>query len=99
MIDHSNCDHPSTSSARAKCRRSIKSGSTPRPQATEKEIDFSGSGGAQSTTPRDRFNACDNCGVERVTVKGTDPVDGILKYVGNRCEYIVRHAKDITPLD
>lgn len=96
MINHSNCDHPSTSSARAKCRRGAK-GDTP---ATPKVVDMrDGTPTGRPKTPRDRENQCDNCGVERVTLRGTDPVDGIMKFVGDKCEYIVRHATDITPVD
>lgn len=97
-IDHSNCDHAATSSARAKCRRS--GGNAENGQgATTRTINFKGSGAAKARTPRDRDKQCDNCGVERIAYKGTDPTNGILRYVGDKCEYIVRHAHDRVELD
>lgn len=94
MISHRDCEHASTPSARAKCRRA-KNGATP------KKVDFSkvegrGRGGNKEygQTPRDRDKQCMNCGVERILYRGTDPMSGLLLYVGERCEYIVRHADD-----
>lgn len=98
MINHSNCEHEATSAARAKCRRAIAGGTKSRP-ATSTDVDFRGSGAKKAQTPRDRDKQCMNCGVERIVMRGTDPITGILYYVGERCEYIVRHAPDITPID
>lgn len=102
MISHKDCDHPSTSGARAKCRRA-KGGATP------KQVDFSETGEKQGKrrggnaehgqTPRDRDKQCMNCGVERITWKGTDPITGLLLFVGERCEYIVRRSLDKAPAD
>ena len=97
-IDHSNCDHASSSSARAKCRRELANG-TKSPMASTRTINFKGTGAAKARTPRDRDKQCDNCGVERIAYKGTDPTNGILRYVGDKCEYIVRHAEDRVELD
>jgi hypothetical protein len=51
------------------------------------------------TTPRDLDKQCMNCGVEKVVMRGTDPMTGILMYVGLRCEYLIRHALDIAPVE
>lgn len=50
-------------------------------------------------TPRDRDKECVNCGVERITMRGTDPITGLLLYVGDKCSYMVRRSPDITPID
>lgn len=96
MINHSNCDHPSTSSARARCRRQANGGTT---KATPKELDFTGSGGAKAQTPGRRDLECDNCGVERIAYRGTDPLTGVLRFVGERCYYTVKRSPDTIPLD
>lgn len=98
MIDHSNCEHASTSSARAKCRRAIANGDTARPAST-KEIDFRGGGGKKASTPRDRDKQCDICGVERISMRGTPPLEKTLLFVGDKCAYYLNDAPDITPLD
>lgn len=76
-------------------------GSTPKatPHTIPAESDNSGGGGPKAQTPRDRDMQCDNCGVERIAYRGTDPTDGIMKYVGDKCYYIVKRSDDITPLD
>jgi len=84
MIDHSNCDHDRTKTARARCRRGV-------PPITE---DLN-----HGTTPRDLDKQCMNCGVEKIVMRGTDPVTGRMMFVGMRCEYLVRHATDLTPID
>ena len=94
MINHSNCDHPSTKSARAKCRRYLNADG----------VEFTRSatmrgGGLKGQVPRDKDKTCDNCGVERITLRGTDPMNGVLRYVGEKCSYILKQAADITPLD
>lgn len=99
MIDHTNCDHDRTSSARAKCRRAVKSGSTPRPSASPKEVNFGGSGGASAQTPRDRDMQCDVCGVERIELRGTDPLTNTIISVGAKCAYMLRQADDVRYLD
>lgn len=95
-IDHTNCEHERTSKARAKCRRDLASGATtPKAgKASSKEVDFSGSGGAQGTTPRDRWNACDVCGVERAILKGTPKIEKRLLFVGEKCSYYLNTAED-----
>lgn len=99
MIDHSNCDHPRTSSARAKCRRAqAGGGSTPKRKASEKEVDFKGSGGATPQTPRDRSDECHICGVERIEFKGTDAWTGLHVLVGERCAWRVKRANDFAAL-
>lgn len=98
MINHSNCSHPSTSSARSKCRKAKAGGG-----------EYTGSGGAtprvigeKSTaerdtygqTPRDRDKQCDVCGVERIAWRGLDVISGIVLYVGDRCKYYVVQDPD-----
>jgi hypothetical protein len=114
MISHSECDHPKTPSARAKCRRlrSRDGGAGGEGAVREK-------GGSRATpksewggkahhdpdrerntgqVPRDRHLQCDICGVERIMVKGTDPLTGILIYVGERCSYMVERQPDFEVL-
>lgn len=96
MIDHSRCDHPSTSSARAKCRRAQARGdAVPQNGAAVKEVDFSGSGGAKSSTPRDKDRACMVCGVEPFTARGRDVVNDTMLYVGDRCFYMIQRDPDL----
>lgn len=104
MINHSNCDHPRTSSARAKCRKAQANGKvhTDASQgATPVEVDMRRSdptGKAQ--TPRDRDKQCDVCGVERIAYRGLDVISGVVLYVGERCYYMVkRDPNGAVPLD
>ena len=92
MINHSTCDHPRTSAARAKCRKARANGEEVKTKegASEKEVDFKGSGGAKAQTPGFKDLECHVCGVERIIARGTDPLDGIVKYVGERCIYYIK---------
>lgn len=95
MINHTNCEHPSTSSARAKCRRGIAQGN-----ATPKIIDTrDGTPTGRPRTPSDPAKCCDICGVERISAKGTPPIERRLIFVGPKCEYYLNDAPDITPID
>lgn len=99
-IDHSQCEHEKNSKARAKCRRAqaegdapprrkvIKTGLGATPRSVKDDDDNYGQ------TPRDRDKQCMNCGVEKIEYKGTDPLSGLLLYVGEKCEYIVRRSLD-----
>ena len=101
MIDHSNCDHPSTSGARAKCRRANKQvgffpplfslGPPPRAKKA-RQVDEDEDRYGQ--TPGRREDECHKCGVERIAYSGTDPITGIVLYVGERCRYYIRGAED-----
>lgn len=96
MINHTNCDHPSTSGARAKCRRSqgagttkTKSrGATPRVVKDEDEDRY-------GQTPGRREDECHKCGVERIGYSGTDPVTKILLYVGPKCLWYIKDSDDL----
>jgi hypothetical protein len=107
VIDHSQCDHPSTSSARAKCRRARAGGDTkaPREKASKKEVWF---GLAhhnpdrernRGTTPRDRDRQCAVCGVEKIQFRGTDQVSGILLFVGERCLWRIKNSPDLRMIE
>lgn len=101
MIDHSKCDHPRTSGARAKCRRGDDP-SAPKTKKMGRAPRESGSGDKDDSygqTPRERWMECDNCGVERITYKGTDALTNVLRYVGPKCLYTIKRAPDLTPLD
>lgn len=94
MINHSNCDHPRTSSARAKCRRAQKNGATPH------DVDFTEVWEEKAPkrpkgTPRDRDMQCDVCGVERIEIRGTDPLTGVVISVGEKCSYMLKQSEDI----
>lgn len=110
MISHKDCTHPSTPGARAKCRRARVKGEVlvgfqpplysldarlgPK-LASVKEV---GRERNRGQTPRDKDKQCDICGVEKIAYRGTDPLNGILLTVGERCEYYVRHAEDLVAL-
>lgn len=96
MIDHSQCDHPRTSSARAKCRRGGGS-STPK-KASPKDVDFSGSGGAQSQTPGWKADECHVCGVERSEFQGTDAFTGLFVLVGEKCAWRVKRSDNFSAM-
>lgn len=102
MIDHTNCDHPSTSGARAKCRRAQKDGTDPKPTRKvmgKKEKQERDQDDRYGQVPRDRHLECDNCGVERIAYRGTDPLTNVLRYVGEKCYYTIKRSPDLTPLD
>lgn len=102
MISHKTCEHPSTPSARAKCRRANGVGPKkqdwhppmvlPQGRASVKEVDFRGDSYGQ--TPRDRDKQCMVCGVERILYRGTDTLSGLLLFVGDRCQYMVKRSDD-----
>ena len=98
MINHSNCSHDATSSARAKCRRAIKSGKSPVPPQNS-DSEFRGSGNAKSKTPRDRDMQCDICGVERIEYRGTEMLTGLVYSVGEKCFYYIKDSEDLTILN
>lgn len=97
MTNHTDCDHPKTSGARAKCRRA---------RATGKEVDFSSTprrrvpkepepyGAFNSRTPRDKDRECTVCHCERITVRGTDYKTGLLLYTCDRCAWRIKGADD-----
>ena len=91
-INHASCDHESSSSARAKCRRAIAGGAK---KAPSKVIDLrDGTPTGRPRTPSDPAKCCDICGVERIILKGTDPLRGILIFVGEKCAYMVKNSAD-----
>lgn len=93
MIDHTECDHPRTSGARAKCRRMMRGDDyTPRERSPRQPK-------KQKGTPRDKDMQCDVCGVERIEIRGTDPITGVLISVGEKCSYMLKQSADITALD
>ena len=97
MINHSNCDRPSTSGARAKCRRAQATGDAapirkvmtkvPRDQRDDDDDRY-------GQTPRDKDKECVKRGVEKIIAKGTDPLTGILLYVGEKCYYYIKQSDD-----
>jgi DNA-directed RNA polymerase subunit M/transcription elongation factor TFIIS len=98
MINHSTCDHESTSSARAKCRRARANGKV-HTSASTKQIDMrDGTPTGKAQTPRDRDKQCDNCGVEKIEYRGTDLLTQRLLYVGERCRYMIKRAPDFMVL-
>jgi hypothetical protein len=100
MINHQNCDHESTSSARAKCRRARANGKV-HSGASTKQVDMRRSDPTgKAKTPRDKDKQCDVCGVERIAYRGVDVLTGTLLYVGDDCYYMVkRDPNGAVPLD
>jgi len=64
------------------------------PAASSKTLDFRGSGGVSSQTPRDQDRACMVCGVERFEARGRDLVSGSFLYVGEKCMYMIARDPD-----
>lgn len=52
----------------------------------------------KAQTPRDKDKQCDNCGVEKIEYRGTDPLTGTLLYVGERCRYMIKRSNDLVVL-
>lgn len=99
MINHSECAHEATSSARAKCRRAMRNGdespkTTKSPRSPKADNDRN-----TGTTPRDKDKQCMICGVERIDRKGTPPLEKYMLYVGPKCGYYLADATDISPVD
>lgn len=42
---------------------------------------------------------CHKCGVERIIARGTDPISGILLYVGAKCYWYIKDAADRQPVE
>lgn len=106
MIDHSQCDHPRTSSARAKCRREKGGDSTPRKErVSKKEVWFGlahhnpNRERNRGTTPRDRDRECQVCHIEVIQFRGTEPTTGILRFVGERCLWRIKDAPDLRMIE
>lgn len=108
MIDHSGCDHPRTSKDRAKCRKLraqagfhpplYSLGPPPKVKgATSKRIKDDDDNYGQ--TPARRDMECHKCGVERIIARGTDPISGILLYVGEKCYWYIKDAPDRQPVE
>ena len=96
MINHSTCEHPSTSAARSRCRKARAAGGEYKgPEgATPREVDFSKAKSkpdkdTYGQTPRDRHMQCDVCGVEKIAWRGLDVISQVVLYVGDRCKYYV----------
>lgn len=98
MINHTECEHPRTSAARAKCRRAQKSGTAPK--ASTKSVDMrDGTPTGRPRTPSLRELQCDGCGVERIAYRGHDLLTGTLLSVGEKCYYMVKNDPNTMPLD
>lgn len=109
MISHDTCDHEKTSAARAKCRRQRKgtdgggesrTGSVSEKKASKADI-WMGKAHHnpnrernRGTTPRDKNRECMNCHVEVIGFAGTDPLTGILMFVGEKCTYLIEKSED-----
>ena len=96
MIDHSTCDHPRTSSARAKCRRKMN-GSTPK-DATSKVVKEATYGVGKSRTPANKADECHICSIERIEYSGTDAFTGLPVLVGDNCVWRVKRSPDFKVL-
>lgn len=100
MISHKDCAHPSTPSARAKCRRALQGGKPkevwhppmvlPQGRASVKVLDDDNYG----QTPKDKSRECHVCGVEKIEFRGTDSLTGLLLFVGEKCKYMVKRSPD-----
>lgn len=66
--------------------------------ATPKDVDLRGGRGDYGQTPNRRDLECVKCGVERMEWKGTDPLSGVLLFVGPKCLWYIKNAPDLTEL-
>lgn len=109
MISHADCDHPSTSSARAACRRrrARAGGETTTSNSSPASVKTKWGGKSHhdpdrerntGQVPRDREAECHSCHVERILARGTDPITGILLFVGERCMWKVENQPDFQVL-
>lgn len=71
-------------------------GATKTSKATPKVVDDTPDTYGQ--VPRERWQECDGCGVERVHFRGTDPLTGVLRYVGFKCFYTIKRSDDIVEI-
>ena len=94
-INHTDCDHPSTSGARAKCRRA-RNGSTPR--ATPRALGTPDPDDNYGQTPRFKGDECHVCGVEKIAYKGTDSFTKLLVLVGDKCAWRVKRSDNFAVL-
>lgn len=111
MISHTDCEHPSTSGARAKCRRARSKGEVhteegfvpplyslgppPKVGATALVLEKERNRGR---TPRDRDKQCDVCGVERIQVRGIHRWNNMLISVGEDCMYYLDPEQEMKGL-
>lgn len=105
MISHAQCDHESSSKARAKCRRE-KGLSKPRDRekgegATPRSLDFSKTRTRDEDdnygqTPSRKEDECHVCHVEWISHKGVDAWTGLSVYVGAKCMYRLKKDEPIT---
>lgn len=98
MIDHSKCDHPSTSGARAKCRR----GGAPAPKRTKGEATPKTIGPDEvdnyGQTPAWKADECHVCGVEKSEFQGTDAFTNLFVLVGEKCAWRVKRSEDFAAM-
>lgn len=113
MISHAECLHPSTPSARAKCRRAKAKGevlepgfhpplySLGPPPATPKVVgEAKEKERNRGKTPRDKSKQCHICGVEKIVAKGTHrTMPDLTLLVGEDCFYYLDPEEKITPMD
>lgn len=98
MINHTACDHPSTSSARARCRRARANGSTHTERGEVKATPHIVGSDGKPQTPRFKSDECHVCGVEKIEFKGTDQWTGLLVLVGERCAWRVKRSDNFEAL-
>lgn len=70
-------------------------GATPREVNFGKAEDDSNYG----QTPSRKEDECRVCGVERIAYRGTEPVSGMLLYVGDKCLWRIKNAEDLRPIE
>jgi hypothetical protein len=102
VISHTDCDHPSTPSARARCRRARAKGEVLEPDsspqgATPKVIPEKERN--RGKTPRDRWKQCHVCGVERIVAQGKDRLRDLTLLVGEDCFYYLDPEQPIISLE
>jgi hypothetical protein len=101
MISHAQCDHESTSKARAKCRREKGLVKKKEGGATPRSLDFSKTRTRDEDDnygqcPSRREDECHVCHVEWISHKGTDAWTGLTVYVGSKCMWRLKKTEPIT---
>jgi ribosomal protein S12 methylthiotransferase accessory factor YcaO len=96
MMNHTDCDHPATPAARAKCRRANGQHPTPRtPSATRTP---KRKGPDPDSRPADKGACCNNCQLRIRWVKGIDLISKREVEVCEKCSYLLDDRETITHL-
>lgn len=95
MMSHTTCEHPSTPSARAKCRRAngVRSTSDATPRALRQKKED------EEERPADRSRCCNVCRLRKIEWRGTDLETGRLLDTCTKCMYHIQFSDDLVDVE